>query len=550
MINMVEEYAIAMDIGTSGVRAQAINVEDNSTISTTVTLRHPIPGANVMDHLHFAVNVGREQAHQLIMEAVNKVVDQLGIDKSKITRFAVCGNPIQLSLFQNIEIRDLAFWGTNAVERMHITPPKRNAQIIKPKDIDLDINPDADVYIPPAIKHEIGADALAMLVKSDVINKEGIYLVSDFGTNAEIALIIDGEIFSCSAAAGPAMEGQAIECGMLASPGAISDVTPEGDQWRNEILNDDLKVEDCNLMDVTTGEIIEKGATDTKAKGITGTGVISAYSLGTEQGIISIPDIKTDNNKINLQDEVYLSEKDLTEIGKALGAFRAAHITLCVEAEIDLEDIDAVYMAGASGFYVDPLKSLTVGQIPACSWDIYQIGNTSLAMARDIVENPDLLQELQEVADGMRGNHITLATSDVFEKIYGLELAVCEQNMPLWKYDEWLESYGYGNLPEVEEDPEIHRMFDSDIPDLGVNGLSIIEEVGTKLETKFDDCTSCQACVNECPEDALTIVDGVATIRSDYCNGSACLRCERICPDKVFLYEKMFYIEGENAVSL
>ncbi|WP_455645402.1 methylamine methyltransferase corrinoid protein reductive activase [Methanosphaera sp.] len=547
---MVEEYAIAMDIGTSGVRAQAINVEDNSTISTTVTLRHPIPGANVMDHLHFAVNVGLEQAHQLIMEAVNKVVDQLGVDKSKITRFAVCGNPIQLSLFQNIEIRDLAFWGTNAVERMNITPPKRNAQIIKPADIDLDINPDAEVYIPPAIKHEIGADALAMLVKSDVINKEGIYLVSDFGTNAEIALVIDGEIFSCSAAAGPAMEGQAIECGMLASPGAISDVTPDGTNWRNEVLNNDLKVESCDLIDVTTGEVIEPRETDTQAKGITGTGVISAYSLGTEQDIISIPEIKTEDHKINLQDDVYLSEKDLTEIGKALGAFRAAHITLCVEADIALDDIDAVYMAGASGFYVDPLKSLTVGQIPACSWDIYQIGNTSLSMARDIVENPDLLQELQEVADGMRGNHITLATSEVFEKIYGLELAVCEQNMPLWKYDEWLEMYGYGNLPEVEEDPEIHRMFESDIPDLGENGLSIIEEVGTKLEAKIDGCINCMKCVNECPESALKMDDGVATIRSDFCNGSACLRCERICPEKVFLYEKVAYIEGIDAKSL
>ena len=547
---MVEEYAIAMDIGTSGVRAQAINVEDNSTISTTVTLRHPIPGANVMDHLHFAVNVGREQAHQLIMEAVNKVVDQLEVDKSKITRFAVCGNPIQLSLFQNIEIRDLAFWGTNAVERMKITPPKRNAQIIKPGDVDLDINPDADVYIPPAIKHEIGADALAMLVKSGVVDKEGIYLVSDFGTNAEIALVIDGEIFSFSAAAGPAMEGQAIECGMLASPGAICDVTAEGDQWRNMVLNSDLKVDACNLMDVTTGEIIEQQNPQTQARGITGTGVISAYSLGTEQGIISIPDIKTDDNKINLQDDVYLSEKDLTEIGKALGAFRAAHITLCVEAGIELDDIDAVYMAGASGFYVDPMKSLTVGQIPACSWDIYQIGNTSLSMARDIVENPDLLSELQEVADGMRGNHITLATSEIFEKIYGLELAVCEQNMPLWKYDEWLESYGYGNLPEVEDDPEIHRLFESDIPDIGVNGLSIIEEVGTKLESNVEGCISCQACANECPESALKIEDGVATIRSDYCNGSACLRCELVCPEKVFLYEKMFYIEGEDAKSL
>lgn len=207
-------------------------------------------------------------------------------------------------------------------------------------------------------------------------------------------------------------------------------------------------------------------------------------------------------------------------------------------------------MAGASGFYVDPLKSLTVGQIPACSWDIYQIGNTSLAMARDIVENPDLLQELQEIADNMRGNHITLATSEIFEKIYGLELAVCEQNMPLWKYDEWLETYGYGNLPELEEDPEIHRIFESDIPDLGVNGLSIIEEVGTKLENKVEGCVNCGACVEECPEDALTMNDGVATIRSDFCNGSACLRCERVCPQKVFLYEKLFYIEGEEASNL
>ena len=346
------------------------------------------------------------------------------------------------------------------------------------------------------------------------------------------------------------MEGQAIECGMLASPGAICDVTADGDDWRMEVLNAELKVEEGDVMDVSSGEVKQSRTTETQAKGITGTGVISAYSLGTEQDLISIPDIKTPNNKLNMEDDVYLSEKDMTEIGKALGAFRAAHFTLCVEADIDIEDIDAVYMAGASGFYVDPLKSLTVGQIPACSWDIYQIGNTSLAMARDIVENPDLLQELQEVADGMQGNHITLATSEIFEKIYGLELAVCEQNMPMWKYDEWLESYGYGNVPELEEDPEIHRIYESDIPDIGRNGLSIIEEVGTKLTAEMEGCISCKACENECPESALKVEDGVITIRSDFCNGSACLRCERICPSKVFSYDKMLYIEGEDAVSL
>ncbi len=547
---MAEEYSIAMDIGTSGIRAQAIRIEDNAPISTTVTLRHPLPGANVMDHLHFAVNVGQEPAHKLLMEAVNKVVDNLGIDKTQIKRFAVCGNPIQLSIFQDIEIRDLAFWGTNAVERLNITPPKRNSTILKPEDIGLDINPDADVYIPPAIKHEIGADALAMLVKSGVLEKEGIYLVSDFGTNAEIALVIDGEIYSCSAAAGPAMEGQMIGCGMLASPGAISDVNPDGEGWRNYVLTGDLKVDECDIIDVHDGKILQERDTDTKARGVTGTGVIAAYSLGQEQNIISVPLIDTPNKRINLQDDVYLTEEDMTTIGKALGAFRAAHITLCVEADIDLEDIDAVYMAGATGFYVDPYKSLSVGQIPSSSFEVYQIGNTSLAMARDIVENPDLLKELQEIADGMRGNHITLATSEIFEKIYGLELAMCEQNMPFWKYEEWLEQYGYGAIPEKEEDPEIHKLYESDIPDLGINGLSIIEKVGTRIESKIEGCTNCQTCVKACPEEALTVTDGVAVIRSDYCNGIACQRCQLACPEKVYNLENMFYIEGEEAENL
>ena len=85
------------------------------------------------------------------------------------------------------------------------------------------INKNAKVYIPPAIKHEIGADALAMLFKSEILEKKGIYLVIDFGTNAEIALVMDGEVYTCSAAAGPAIEGQMIEKGKLASPGAICD---------------------------------------------------------------------------------------------------------------------------------------------------------------------------------------------------------------------------------------------------------------------------------------------------------------------------------------
>ena len=53
------KLGIALDLGTSGFRGQAIDLDQNGQIlSTAVTTRHPLPGANVIDHLHFALEVG------------------------------------------------------------------------------------------------------------------------------------------------------------------------------------------------------------------------------------------------------------------------------------------------------------------------------------------------------------------------------------------------------------------------------------------------------------------------------------------------------------
>ena len=535
---MKTRYGIALDIGTSGIRTQALDIENGKVISTAITLRHPLPGANVVDHLHFAIKVGRDTAHDILIDSVNKVIKSLNIDLENVERVAVCGNPIQLSLFHNIEIRDLAYWGPHALERLHVTPPSRNAIIVNAKEIGLEINQEAEIYIPPAIKHEIGADALAMLFKSRVLEKKGIYLVSDFGTNAEIALVIDGEVYSCSAAAGPAVEGQMIEKGRLASPGTICDLELADYGWKTRILDEDLIAQEGDTVDPSGGKIISSTESNVKPIGITGTGVIAAYSLGLNTGIISLPKIKSPDNKINLHNEIYLTEKDIENIGKALGAFRAAHLTLAEEAGVFLDEIDATYMAGASGFYVDPHKSLNVGQIPPSSREIYQMGNTSLAMAKDIILDPGLLENLQEIADGMRSKHITLATSPTFEKIYSLELAMCEQGMPFWMYNDWLTKYGFQKIPPKVSNPVIHRIFERDIPELGEDGLKITK-IGSVLEAEFEGCTNCMTCALNCPENALTIKDGMATVKTDRCSGMACLRCELGCPQKVFKYEEL-----------
>jgi methylamine methyltransferase corrinoid protein reductive activase len=534
---MNEKYVIAVDIGTSGIRAQALNLETSKVISTAITIRHPLPGANVVDHLHFAIEVGKETTHKILINTINDVIKNLGIKLENVERVAVCGNPIQLSLFHNIEIRDLAYWGEKALKRLNITPPSRDATITSPDEIGLEVNQKAKIYIPPAIKHEIGADALAMLYKSGILEKKGIFLVVDFGTNAEIALVINGEVYTCSAAAGPAIEGQMIEKGRLASPGTICDFELIDSGWKSYVLDDEIIVKEGNIVDPATGKTLLKGEMDGKSKGITGTGVIAAFSLGLDTGLISLPKIKSPDHMIHLQDGIYLSEKDIIMIGKARGAFRAAYLTLAEEAEILLTEIDSTYMAGASGFYVDPLKSLAVGQIPPSSQDIYQLGNTSLAMARDIALNPDLLGKLQEIAKGMRNRHIMLATSSIFEKIYSLELAMCEQGMPFWMYNDWLNKYGYQKISPRVSNPQIHKIFERDISELGKDGLKIVK-INSTLKADFEGCTNCMTCMKNCPESALKMENKTATLRTDLCNGMGCLKCELSCPEKVFKFGK------------
>ena len=553
------KLGIALDLGTSGFRGHAIDLDQEGVIlSTAVTTRHPLPGANVIDHLHFALEVGLDWAHQVVVHAANQVIDNLRIDKNEVVRLAVCGNPIQLSLFQEIEFRDLAYAGKRKLESLGIVAPKRDAQIVKARDIQgLDLPSDADIMIPPAVRHEIGADALAMMIQTGMLKKDEIAIVTDYGTNAEMALIYKGIVYTGSTAAGPALEGQQIEDGLLALPGAISDVKfqrqeedfttvgfkrvesdaqPESGYLNTYVLNKEMMPRPGDTVDPTTGSVLEKG--ELKAVGITGTGVVALLSQGINARLIHIPRINTSDTEIHLPNEIKFTENDLLEAGKAIGSVRAGHITLCEEAGIQLEDIETAYMSGASGTYVDALKAQEIGMIPARVKKIYQVGNTSLAMAKDMVRDEDKLWHMKRVADDLRQHHCMFAASKVFEKVYILELSYWTEGMPLKQYQKFLKKYGLPPLKEVSAIPEVIKTVEKDIPDLGLMGLKIIPDIGQRKTVFFEDCLGDGACVDECPENALDMEEregGEAiTINLALCDGVACRRCERACSEKIF----------------
>ena len=530
-------YGISMDIGTSGTRAHAVDLADGKIVSTAMTTCHPLPGANIMDHLTFCIRVGSGLAHDILMDTVNKVIRSLGVDLKQVERVAICGNPIQLSLFQGIPVDDLAFAGENAHKARNIQAQKRNAGVFDAAAVGMDVKDGTELLVPPAIRHEIGADALAMMYKSGFLDQKENCMVTDYGTNAEMALKVGDDIYTGSAAAGPAMEGQSILHGMLAAPGAISDLEYNF-RWRCKVLDDDMVACDGDEYDFGLEMCTDEGPMHGKAKGITGTGVVAAVAAAMSSRLWKKGKLTTSDGKLHMQDGIYVDSKDISEACKAIGAMRAGHFALVEHAGISFDDLDIMYMAGASGTYVDAVKAREIGLLPPTCSRIYQIGNTSLSMATDLLRNPELLDELQGIADMIRANHIMFASDKVFEKIYIQELAFWDEGMTMEMYNSNLALDGIQPLPRPRGHPTVHRIVERDIPDLGERGLVMLDDIGTRLVGSFDGCTACGRCVRECPEKALSMpFDGSFSIETKKCLGTACYRCQLHCPEKVFKYD-------------
>ncbi|MDG6243531.1 MAG: ASKHA domain-containing protein [Methanolobus sp.] len=556
------KLGVAIDIGTSGIRAQKIDLETGDIQKTVITLRNPLPGANVMDHLDFAITYGLDLAQGLHVNAVIHIIDTLGIKPEELQRMAICGNPIQLSIFQGIPIDDLAYAGERKKEKLNIKEQDRSARIVDCAEIKgLEVYPNAKLVVPPAIRHEVGADALALIIKSGFLDTKETAIATDYGTNAEMALIHEGTIYTGSAAAGPALEGQQIRYGKLASPFVISDVEFENGNMRNYVLDAEMNAVKGALTDPKSGDVVAEGASmwrcaapaslpngeqemttcegTIKATGITGTGVIAIIEAGMKNGIIQLPKINTPDHILYLQNKIRFFEKDVSSAGLAMGAIRSGHLALCNAAGIEVADVKKAYMSGAAGTYMDAVKAHQVGMVPFNVDEVIQIGNTSLIVAKEILLSEERLWELQDIASRIVSNHVMFATDQAFKDAYIQEISYWTEGMPFKMLKKFLKKKGLPQIDIPEKITKVNRVVEKDIPVLGDEGLQVLERVGTFLTMKVD-CPECEKCIKVCPNDAITIdAEGVVMISSDLCDGANCKRCINACPKDKFKWQNL-----------
>ncbi|HDJ89908.1 MAG TPA: DUF4445 domain-containing protein, partial [Thermoprotei archaeon] len=214
-------YGFAVDIGTSKIATYLIDLDDGKTISETYISN---PQTKYGDDVISRITAVMEnpstlnEMKRLTISSIEKMVKNMAekekIDIKNILAGVIVGNTVMISIFLGLN--------PEPIGRSPYVPYLSTIIEDYGDRFGFKLLENAWIYVPPAITGFVGADAVADIVTTLMIDSiSRNILIIDIGTNSEIALIKNGEIYVASAPAGPAIEGEQISCGIKSFNGAI-----------------------------------------------------------------------------------------------------------------------------------------------------------------------------------------------------------------------------------------------------------------------------------------------------------------------------------------
>jgi len=372
-------YAIAMDIGTTTIYGQVIDLISGDVLAEYGDFNGQISyGEDVISRIVYAEKPGGlQRLHEVVMGTINKTLDKIikksGIDHEDLSTITLAGNTTMTQLMLKIN--------PGFIRRSPYVPAATLYPPTRAKDLGMAVGDHVSALVFPAVSSYVGGDIVAGVMGSGIYLTEKLTLYLDVGTNAEIVIGNQDWLACAACSAGPAFEGGGLKYGMRAEKGAIEDFSI-----------DPLTYEP---MIITIGNV--------RPKGICGSGLITMVATLFEVGIIDNLgkfNRDLDTERIRQTDGIYeyvLAWKDETQIDRAVtlteidienlirakGAIYSGCMTLLTEVGMGIQDIEHIILAGGFGSYVDLEKAMVIGLLPEMDSDkVTFIGNGSLMGAR------------------------------------------------------------------------------------------------------------------------------------------------------------------------
>ncbi|MBN2848038.1 MAG: DUF4445 domain-containing protein [Coriobacteriia bacterium] len=394
----------AVDIGTTTVAVALVDLSNGDVLAHAAALSAQAPfGADVMTRVTAAVAGKAGRLQEIIALQVQGLVltaaGQVGAAGTSLADIVAVGNTAMTSLLLGRDVAPLA--GAPYIE--HTAWADVTADELGMAELGR-----CPIHVLPGVSAFIGPDITAGLVATSVPERGHPTLFIDLGTNGEIVLATGGRVLAASTAAGPALEGAAIACGMRAETGAIERVALDGDSLSLGVIGDAAPAGICGsgLLDLTAA-LLDAGVLD-------GSGAFAAElsrGLGarlTERGGVRV-------FVVDEASDIVLSQKDVRQLQLAVGAVRTGIDLLLAEAGVRAGDIAEVVVAGGFGLHVSAYALARLGLIPAEWADrVSFAGNTALAGARAALVSSAMRERARKIARGVTA--VDLASHPEFQR--------------------------------------------------------------------------------------------------------------------------------------
>jgi len=387
-------FAVAVDLGTTTVVAHLIDLTNAATIDTEATYNSQINfGEDYIRRIIYAEeNNAFDEMQNRIVHDVNNLIVTLAarqrIDLHDITALVCAGNTAMGHFLLNLDptrIRKEPY-----IASVSFVPPIRAAEA------GVQINKRGLLYCLPSVAAYVGSDIVAGVLTTRIYTKKTISLFVDIGTNGEVVLGNRDWLVCASSSAGPAFEGSGVKHGMRAAAGAI---------------------EKLNIF--PDGSIEFKTIGDTHPSGICGSGLLDTLAeLFINDIIDRTGRFKANGDErltegdeglqfqlvppANEHQEIVITQADINNLMRSKAGVFAAIRVLMEATQTKLEDLEAVYLAGGFGNFLNIQQAVTIGMLPDVPLEKIQfVGNTSITGAKTVLLSRKALEAAEKIAESM-----------------------------------------------------------------------------------------------------------------------------------------------------
>ncbi len=387
-------FAVAVDIGTTTLAAHLIDLTNAATIDTEAMYNSQIKfGEDYIRRIIYAEeNNAFDLMQSTIVQDVNDLIATLAarqkIDLQDITAVICSGNTAMVHFLLNLD--------PTRIRREPYVPSVNFVPPIRAAEAGIRINKRGLLYCLPGVAAYVGSDIVAGVLTTLIYTKKGVSLFIDIGTNGEVVLGNRDWLVCASSSAGPAFEGSGVRHGMRAGVGAVERLTilPDGSvKFRTIGGAHPIGICGSGLLD-TLAELFINGIIDRTGRfRADGDKRLMEADDGTQFQLIPAGDGCH---------EIVITQADINNLIRSKAGVFAAIRVLMEATQTKLENLEAIYLAGGFGNFLNVRQAVTIGMLPDVPLGkIRFVGNTSIAGAKTVLMSRKALKTAEKIALSM-----------------------------------------------------------------------------------------------------------------------------------------------------